>query len=141
MHTNLTLRQGKKFPLTMLLPVDSTTSEEGLSRKLELAAEELRIKEQIETSESSDIGGQGLSPSPIVTRSDHELTSTVSVSKRLENKGIHSMADTLLDFLESLAEPIMTYAAYSAALCIQNKAEAYKIVNSLPSVVSVCAHS
>ena len=52
-----------------------------------------------------------------------------------EHVGIHSAADCLILFLESLPEPVVSFAAYSRALRVEVREDAYRVLQSLPIVV------
>lgn len=46
------------------------------------------------------------------------------------------MADTLVKFLESLAEPVINWNSFSQAIRVESKDEAYRVVEGLDDVVS-----
>lgn len=47
------------------------------------------------------------------------------------------MADCLIRFLDSLAEPVITFQAYPRALRAEKRADAYRVIESLPAIVRV----
>lgn len=46
------------------------------------------------------------------------------------------MAECLLQFLDSLTEPVVPYPMYTRALATETKEEVYQVVNALPELVS-----
>lgn len=88
----------------------------------------------------ADIGAVQLSPN--LSRSlpplkPPPLAAGLAVEEERDSLGIHSMADCFLRFLDSLAEPVVTFAAYSKALRVERRYDAYRVVESLPVVVSL----
>lgn len=121
--------QGNPFPLAQLVP----PPEPALSPP---PAERTR--------RDSDIGEISLSPPPpprirpFITSPRQHTTDDEDAGP---NIGIHSMADSLLRFLDSLAEPVITFSAYSRALRVEKRADAYRVIESLPAIVSSLSSS
>lgn len=88
----------------------------------------------------ADIGSIQLSspragvPAPQVFSS--RINPLVNEEER-DHLGVHSMADCFLQFLESLSEPVITFAAYPNALRAERRADAYRVVESLPLIVRI----
>lgn len=104
-----------------------------------------------EASESGDVDIGSVQLSPKISRTrppppaspshrrpstlDRPFFSAEDTKDELE-VGIYSMADCLLRFLESLSEPVVTFSAYPKALRAEQRADAYRVLESLPPVVS-----
>ncbi|GAA5965983.1 hypothetical protein JCM3765_004142 [Sporobolomyces pararoseus] len=53
------------------------------------------------------------------------------------NRGIHSVAGSLVSLLESLAEPVIPYSQYGRALKCERREDAYGLIQDLPEVHSI----
>ncbi|KAG9291950.1 hypothetical protein G9A89_004888 [Geosiphon pyriformis] len=51
-----------------------------------------------------------------------------------ENIGVHSMAESLIRFLESLPEPVIPYHLYDQCLNVTNRLAAHEVIELIPSV-------
>ncbi|KAM0750787.1 DNase I-like protein [Meredithblackwellia eburnea MCA 4105] len=86
----------------------------------------------------ADIGGAPLSPvrprTPLPPPPSSITSSTPITGDEDQAIGIHSMADCFIRFLESLPEPVVPFSAYPKALRAELRADAYRVVDSLPAV-------
>ena len=151
------LDTGDDFPLGQLLPHlavpvaavpagpdDSPPAAEGdrdlyastLAAQLALSSPEVP-----EFTESSDIGALSLSPPHSAVESHPPVglppPAAAAVpggdsSTDAAGAGVHAVADCLLRLLDSLETPVVSGAAYSRALRIEKRDDAYQLVHELP---------
>lgn len=135
--------QGGVFPLERLLGPTSQPAPSSPPPSQESLKQLARLELEDEPLEGGDIGIVPLSPekprrpfiTPPIPRTDSSA-STSAAASTTEQIGVASMASCLLRWLEALPEPLVTFKAYSRALRVERREEAYAVVRSLPAIVS-----
>ncbi|KAL8287480.1 hypothetical protein RQP46_003338 [Phenoliferia psychrophenolica] len=137
------LDTGADFPLDQLVPPVSLPPSSDASSENLPTAPAVPVDRFSEPPIDADIGILSLSPSrprtpapptPVLPSTPASPTATESSSDAREHVGIHSVADCLVLFLESLPEPVVTFAAYPKALRAEDREDAFRVIKSLPSV-------
>ncbi|GAA5962330.1 hypothetical protein JCM21900_003091 [Sporobolomyces salmonicolor] len=129
------LDTGVDLPADRLLPASSThtplTNEDEGTEK-----EHLRDAVAALQHLESDIGAMALSATSVPPAAPEILTATsprvIADEEVGWDIGLHSVADCLLRFLESLEEPVITFALYPRAIRVETRDEAYSVVQDLP---------
>jgi hypothetical protein len=163
---SLSSLQGDDFPLDRLLPSPTSTANSSLSPSTEDDRQHLTDAVDALDQLESDIGSISLTspleaPTTLDTTSRARSLSIASASSLahrtragslassaappavLEEEedssslGLHSVANCVLRFLESLEEPVVTYELYGRAIAAERREEAYGVVQELPESVRV----